>query len=200
MFKLFRGTSPNFHQIGRSNFFNVERPHKYALLPSLLQVPDQLRNSSTPGEVLSTSDPSPSFTIDPTCVQFITSLRHHLYYFHRSAASQPSILTNSVPTVIVAPVSTSTQSESLSTPLIVGVAVGGSTLVIGGITLFVIIQRRRRSTKARETFIFNRELMFQRQPRAYDAWTLRSVDLEKGIRGSSPQIFVTTTTTRDTDY
>lgn len=160
------GPGPNFHQIGRSNFFNVERPH-----------------NSIPSEVVSTSGPSPSLTTGPT-----------------STTSQASTLTSSVPTVIVAPVSAPIQSESLNTSLIVGVVIGGSTLVIGGITLFVIIQRRRRSTKARETFIFDRKFMFQRRPSTDHAWTPHSVDFEKGIRGSSPQIFVTTTTTRDTDY
>jgi len=161
------GPSPNFHQIGSSNWFNVEQSHL----------------NSAPVAVVSTPGASPSFTIDPTYT-----------------ASQPSLVSSSVPTTVVAPVSASTQPEPRNTSLIIGVTIGSSTLVVGGVLFLIIRRRRRRSTKARNTFTFNREFMFQRRPSTYDTWTLRSVDLEKGIRGPSPQIFVTKTTTRDTDF
>ncbi|KAJ3561416.1 hypothetical protein NP233_g10205 [Leucocoprinus birnbaumii] len=68
-------------------------------------------------------------------------------------------------------------------PLIIGLTISLSTLLLVCILVFMFIRRRRRRNHTPNEVVFNREMMFERRPsRAsrYDTWTMRSMDLEKG--------------------
>ncbi|KAF9444699.1 hypothetical protein P691DRAFT_778074 [Macrolepiota fuliginosa MF-IS2] len=91
---------------------------------------------------------------------------------------------------------TPNKSES-KTPIIVGATVGALVFTIGAAALIVFIRWRRRRSSSPRQVVFNRELMFQRRPSPSEAWTMRSVDAEKGTINGGTQVFVTRTATKD---
>ncbi|KAJ3564771.1 hypothetical protein NP233_g8071 [Leucocoprinus birnbaumii] len=75
------------------------------------------------------------------------------------------------------------RSSGPNKPLIIGLTISLSTLLLVCILVFMFIRRRRRRNHIPNEVVFNREMMFERRPsRAsrYDTWTMRSMDLEKG--------------------